>query len=210
MKNNFLTIILLPIFLNIAVLEAAPKKLNNSDEKKICKRGFFNPFKCKVISDKNNDVSIKSFLNEDVSNKDITVYTGQFDITDEVGDDETSLVGIEHKNPTLFKNTFLGKFSPVTGAFVTGKGAAYFYTGVQGQYNIGPLKVLPSFAPGYYQKGDGKEMGDVLEFKSEIRFGIDIFDNSHLGYSYSHISNNDWGSVNPGADNQSVTFSKKF
>ena len=34
--------------------------------------------------------------------------------------------------------------------------------------------------------------------------------NTNIGYSYSHISNNDWGSVNPGVDNQSITFSKNF
>jgi len=146
----------------------------------------------------------------DEGNKDITFYTGQFDITDNVGDDETSLFGIEHKNSNLFRNTFLGKFSPITGALVTGKGAAYVYTGVEGQYNIGPIKILPSFTPGYYEKGDGKDLGDVIEFKSEIKLGFDIFGDSKIGYSYSHISNNDWGSTNPGADNQSITFSKKF
>ena len=143
-------------------------------------------------------------------NKDITVYTGQFDITDQVGDDETTLFGIEHKNPELFRNTFLGKFSPVTGAFITGKNSTYFYTGVEAQYGIGPLKILPSFTPGYYDKGNGKDLGDELEFKSEIKVGLDIFENTKIGYSYSHISNNDWGEVNPGTDNQSISFSKKF
>ena len=142
--------------------------------------------------------------------KEVLFYTGQFDIKDEKGDDETSLFGLEHKNPNLFRDTLLGKFSPVTGAFVTGKGATYVYTGVEAQYNIGPLKILPSFTPGYYEQGGGKNMGDVLEFKSEIKLGLDVFDNSKIGYSYSHISNNDWGSTNPGSDNQSITFSKKF
>ena len=53
-------------------------------------------------------------------------------------------------------------------------------------------------------------MGDALEFKSEIKIGLDIFENTKFGCSYSHISNNDRGSVNPGSDNQSLTLSKKF
>ena len=93
---------------------------------------------------------------------------------------------------------------------MTGKSSVYLYTGIEGQYGIGPLKILPSFAPGYYEKGDGKDLGDVLEFKSEIKFGLDIFENSKLSYSYSHISNNDWGTTNPGTDNQQITFSKNF
>ena len=143
-------------------------------------------------------------------NKEILVYTGTFDVIDKEGDDQTSLFGIEHKNPNLFRNTFLGKFSPVSGGFMTGDSSVYLYTGIEGQYGIGRLKILPSFTPGFYEKGNGKDLGSALEFKSEIKLGFDIFENSKIGYSYSHISNNDLGEINPGTDNQQITFSKNF
>ena len=146
----------------------------------------------------------------DKGNNDISFYTGTFDVIDKEGDDQTTLFGIEHKNPNLFRNTFLGKFSPVSGGFITGDNSVYLYTGIEGQYGVGPLKILPSFTPGYYEKGSGKDLGDVLEFKSEIKVGLDIFKNSKISYSYSHISNNDWGNTNPGTDNQQITFSKNF
>ena len=146
----------------------------------------------------------------DETDTNLSFYTGTFDVIDKEGDDKTSLFGIEHKNPDLFRDTFLGKFKPVTGAFVTGKSSVYFYTGVEGQYDIGPIKILPSFTPGYYEKGDGKDLGSILEFKSELKVGLDIFENSKLSYSYSHISNNDWGESNPGTDNQHISFSKNF
>jgi len=104
----------------------------------------------------------------------------------------------------------LGKFSPVTGGFISGKSSVFLYTGVQALYDVGPIKIIPSFAPGYYQAGDGKDLGSVLEFKSEIRFDIDIFKNSKIGYSYSHVSNNDWGKINPGINNKQISFSKNF
>ena len=144
------------------------------------------------------------------SDNDISFFTGTFDIIDEEGDDQTNLFGIEHKNTNLFRDTFLGKFKPITGAFITGDKSIYLYTGVEGQYGIGPLKILPSFSPGYYEKGNGKDLGSFLEFKSEVKIGLDIFENSKLSYSYSHISNNDWGNINPGTDNQHITFSKNF
>ena len=146
----------------------------------------------------------------DEGNKEILVYTGTFDVIDKEGDDQTSLFGIEHKNPNLFRNTFLGKFSPVSGGFMTGDSSLYLYTGIEGQYGIGKLKILPSFTPGFYEKGNGKDLGSALEFKSEIKLGFDIFENSKIGYSYSHISNNDLGEINPGTDNQQITFSKNF
>ena len=146
----------------------------------------------------------------DTGNKEISVYTGTFDVIDKEGDDQTTLFGIEHRNPDLFRNTFLGKLSPVSGGFMTGDSSVYLYTGIEGQYGIGRLKILPSFTPGYYEKGDGKDLGSALEFKSEIKIGLDIFENSKLGYSYSHISNNEWGDRNPGTDNQQIIFSKNF
>ncbi len=151
-----------------------------------------------------------SSIQADENNIDLSFYTGTFDVIDEEGDDKTSLFGIEHKNPDLFRDTLLGKFKPVSGAFITGNSSIYLYTGIEGQYGIGPVKILPSFTPGIYEKGDGKDLGSVLEFKSEIKFGFDIFENSKLSYSYSHISNNDWGETNPGTDNQQITFSKNF
>ena len=151
-----------------------------------------------------------SSIQADESSSDLSFYTGTFDVIDEEGDDQTTLFGIEHKNPNLFRDTLLGKFKPISGAFITGNSSVYLYTGVEGQYGIGPLKILPSFSPGYYEKGDGKDLGSVLEFKSEIKIGLDIFENSKLIYSYSHLSNNDWGDTNPGTDNQQITFSKNF
>ena len=151
-----------------------------------------------------------NLVQAETGNKDVSLYTGTFDVIDKEGDDQTSLFGVEHRDPSLFRNTFLGKLSPVSGAFMTGKSSVYLYTGIEAQYGLGPLKILPSFTLGYYEKGDGKDLGSALEFKSEIKIGFDIFENSKIGYSYSHISNNDWGQTNPGTDNQQITFSKNF
>ena len=149
-------------------------------------------------------------ISAEETNNELSFYAGTFDLIDKEGDDQTTLIGVEHKNPELFRDTIFGKFSPVSGGFLTGKNSVYFYTGVEAQYGIGPLKILPSFTPGYYEKGSGKDLGSALEFKSEIKFGLDIFEDTKIGYSYSHISNNDWGETNPGTDNQQITFSKNF
>jgi lipid A 3-O-deacylase len=144
------------------------------------------------------------------NNTDLSIYTGTFDVIDKQNDHQTSLIGIEHRDNDLFRNTFLGKLSPITGAFITGDSALYFYTGVEASYSLGPIDIKPSFSPGYYEAGDGKDLGMALEFKSEIKLDINIFENSKLGYSYSHMSNNDWGETNPGSNNQSISFSQKF
>ena len=158
-------------------------------------------FATAVQSEESKDIGSKNKYN---------FYTGTFDVIDKEGDDKTSLIGLEHKNTNLFRNTFIGSFTPITGGFITGQSSTYLYTGIEGQYNIGPLKILPSFAPGYYEAGDGKNLGSALEFKSEIKFDVEIFKNTKIGYSYNHISNNDWGNINPGINNKQFSFSKIF
>ena len=146
----------------------------------------------------------------DENNTELSFYTGIFDTIDKEGDDKANLVGIEHRNNNLFRNTFLGKFSPITGAFITDKNSVLLYTGIEATYDVGPLSIKPSFSPGFYEAGDGKDLGSVLEFKSELRIDLNIFDDIKIGYAYSHVSNNDWGNINPGIDNQTITFSRNF
>ena len=156
-------------------------------------------------------VPIKSEAQENLKNdSEYSAYVGIFDIIDKEGDDKADLYGFEHNNPILFRDTLVGRFSPITGGFITDKNSVYLYTGVQAQYKLGPMSIVPSFAPGYYNAGNGKDLGMPLEFKSEIKVHFDILKNSKIGYSYGHISNNDWGSKNPGVNNQQITFSKNF
>ena len=100
--------------------------------------------------------------------------------------------------------------SPITGALITADNAGYIYTGVQAQYKLGNLNITPSFTPGLYHEGDGKDLGHILEFKSEVQISLDIFKNSELGFSYNHISNASLGDKNPGANSYMFNFFKKF
>ena len=144
------------------------------------------------------------------SETEYTFYSGIFDTIDKEKDDKATLYGFEHNNPVLFKDTFIGRFSPITGGFITDKDSFFLYTGVQLQYKAGPLNIIPSFAPGYYEKGNGKDLGMALEFQSKIKLSIDFFQDYKIGYSYSHISNNDWGTINPGVNNEIISLTKSF
>ena len=155
-------------------------------------------------------LSLLLFFTPVKSETEYTFYLGTFDTIDKEKDDKATLYGLEHNNPALFKDTFIGRFSPITGGFITNKNSIFIYTGVQAQYEIGPLKITPSFAPGYYEKGDGKDLGMALEFQSKIKLSFDFFKDTKIGYSYSHISNNDWGTINPGVNNETISFTKSF
>ena len=138
----------------------------------------------------------------------INFYTGMFDFSDDGL--RAGLFGMQHQNENLTRNSFLGTLSPITGFMITENKTGYVYTGVQAQYSIGNLNITPSFSPGLYGEGDGKDLGHVLEFKSELQLSLDLFSNSELGFSYNHISNASLSDKNPGANSYTFNFLKKF
>ena len=137
-----------------------------------------------------------------------SIYSGMFDFSDD--GKRSTLIGFQHQNENLNRNTFLGNISPVTGAMITADNAGYIYTGVQAQYKIGALNITPSFTPGLYHEGDGKDLGHLLEFKSEVQLSVDFSKSSKLGFSYNHISNASLGDKNPGANSYMFNFFKNF
>ena len=145
---------------------------------------------------------------ESFNEHEFNFYTGMFDFSDD--GQRAGLFGMQHQNENLTRNSFLGTLSPVTGFMITENNAGYIYTGVQAQYSIGNLNITPSFSPGLYGEGDGKDLGHVLEFKSELQLSLDLFSNSELGFSYNHISNASLGEKNPGANSYIFNFLKKF
>ena len=135
-------------------------------------------------------------------------YSGTFDFSDDGA--RSTLFGIQHQNENLYRDSFLGVLSPITGFMMTADNAKYAYTGVQAQYKIGALNIIPSFTPGLYGEGDGKDLGHIIEFKSELQLSIDLLQNTELGFSYNHLSNASLGDKNPGANSYMFNFFKTF
>ena len=155
--------------------------------------------------------SLPSFANSEdkqLNETELNFFTGMFDFSDTK--QASALLGFQHQNDNLFRNSFLGKISPITGGFFTEKSAFYLYTGAQAEYNLGLFKITPSFAPGFYNSGNGKDLGSILEFKSEIQMSLNLSDSTEFGMSYNHISNASLGTKNPGANSYMFNFLKKF
>ena len=136
-------------------------------------------------------------------------FIGNFDFSD---DKQAALLfGFQHQNVNLERNTFLGNASPITGGFITENSATYIYTGVEWNYALSDkLKFTPSFAPGIYNEGDGKDLGHILEFKTEVQVSYSFSESTYLGMSYNHISNESLGDKNPGANSYMFNLLKSF
>ncbi|MDA8918134.1 acyloxyacyl hydrolase [Candidatus Pelagibacter sp.] len=151
---------------------------------------------------------LSSVVSSEENNSKFNVYSGMFDFSD--AGKKSTLIGFQHQNEDLNRDTFLGNLSPITGALITADSAAYIYTGIQAQYKLGKINFTPSFTPGLYSKGNGKDLGHVIEFKSELQISLDLFSNSQLGFSYNHLSNASLGTKNPGANSYMFNFFKSF
>ena len=153
---------------------------------------------------------IISFLTVSFSNAENkwSFYTGMFDFSDD--GKRANLFGAEYINFNASKDIFLGNVQPVTGAMITADDAIYIYTGYQLTQKSNSTTFSPSFAVGYYDEGDGKDLGHEIEFKTQLQILFDISSNSELGISYNHISNASLGSKNPGANSYMFNFLKSF
>ena len=148
---------------------------------------------------------VKKNLNNE---HEFNIFTGMFDFSDD--GKRSQIIGFQHQNENLVRKSFLGTLSPVTGALITQDNATYFYTGVQAMYKVGAINITPSFTPGIYNQGDGKDLGHAVEFKSEVQLSLDLPKESQFGFSYNHISNASLGDKNPGANSYMFNFLKKF
>ena len=161
-------------------------------------------------------LAIISFVNilqaeekKTISEHQYNFYTGNFDFSDDK--QKAVLFGFQHQNENLERDTFLGIASPVTGAFITENSAAYIYTGVEWNYSLSDkLNLTPSFTPGIYHEGNGKDLGHAIEFKTELQANYSISEGTNLGLSYNHLSNASLGVKNPGANSYMFNFLKNF
>ena len=157
--------------------------------------------------------SLSTFANAEdktpeVNETELNFFTGMFDFSDDK--QASGIIGLQHQNDDLYRKSFLGNLSPITGGFITEKNAMYFYTGAQAEYDLGLITITPSFAPGYYNSGNGKDLGSALEFKTEVQMSLNLSDSTEFGMSYNHISNASLGDKNPGANSYMINFLKQF
>jgi hypothetical protein len=157
--------------------------------------------------------SLSTFVNAEdktpeVNETELNFFTGMFDFSDDK--QASGIIGLQHQKDDLYRKSFLGNLSPITGGFITEKSAMYFYTGAQAEYDLGLITITPSFAPGYYNSGNGKDLGSALEFKTEVQMSLNLSDSTEFGMSYNHISNASLGDKNPGANSYMINFLKQF
>jgi len=95
----------------------------------------------------------------------------------------------------------VGGVRPWIALAATSDGSFYATSGLLVDINFGENWVLtPSVGAGGYHRGNGKDMGSVLQFRVQGDLAYVFDDGSRLALSVSHLSNARTSSQNPGAE----------
>ena len=131
---------------------------------------------------------------------------GQFDVNDTV---DSSELRFEY----LYGNNFLKNnydLKPFLGVMRNGDHGKYIYSGLRKDIGISEKWFFtPSFALGYYDRGDSKDLGYNLEFRSQIEFSYKL-KSSRIGFNINHISNASIGDTNPGTESATISIIRPF
>ncbi len=149
----------------------------------ICSLFLCIPF-CSVFSEKEKTHTLNLLY----------VGTGIYDI---IHDPHNALAQVEYRS-FIKKHTYL---RPLTGIMITDKASFYLYTGIAGDIFFSKSVVLtPSFAPGLYFQGKGKDLHFPLEFRSSLEIAYVFSNQGRLGTQFYHMSNASLGHKNPGVE----------
>ena len=66
--------------------------------------------------------------------------------------------------------------------------------------------VAPGFAITLYEQGDGKDLGQPLEFRSSLEVGRRVSEKLRVGLIFYHLSNASMRPVNPGSNSLVLSF----
>jgi lipid A 3-O-deacylase len=93
------------------------------------------------------------------------------------------------------------------GVMLSPQGQAYAYGGIHTSLSLPwALQLRPSLAAGLYSRGQGRELGSPLEFRSALSVERSVGE-VRLGLYVYHLSNAGLGALNPGLEGIGLGFS---
>ena len=148
------------------------------------------------------------FFHLNLSANSFSIFGGSYDYDD---DNTSTLFGLNyHLSDNAFSFFNLIDLNPVIGGFVTAKSASMFYSGFETNIGQDSIYLNLSSSAGIYSNGDGKDLGNDLQFKSEVNLFYRLGKSSSIGLGSHHISNAGLATVNPGTNNYYLIYNRNF
>lgn len=130
----------------------------------------------------------------------ISFYGGVYDVND---NETAGQFNIEYRS-----NWDKFYVKPFAGVMATTDAAYYGYGGFLLDVYFGHRIVFtPNVAVGLYEKGNGKDLGSAIEFRSGVELAYRFDNRMRLGFAFHHISNAHITAKNPGTELATVVLS---
>ena len=147
-------------------------------------------------------------FNQNILANSLSIFGGSYDYDD---DNTSNLIGLNyHITQNDFNILNIMDINPVVGLFVTAKSASMLYSGLETNLGGDDIFLNLSSSAGLYSNGDGKDLGNTLQFKSEINLFYSLSKTTRIGLGSHHISNAGISSVNPGVNNYYLILNRDF
>ena len=147
-------------------------------------------------------------FNQNILANSLSIFGGSYDYDD---DNTSNLIGLNyHLTQNDFNILNIMDINPVVGLFVTAKSASMLYSGFETNLGGDSIFLNLSSSAGLYNNGDGKDLGNTLQFKSEINLFYSLSKTTRIGLGSHHISNAGISSVNPGVNNYYLILNRDF
>ncbi len=142
---------------------------------------------------------------EDTAHYDLLAFAiGYYDIHD---DKEAADFRIEYR----FGEPIIYELRTWLGLEVTSDGAVFGLGGLLYDFEFADkYHFVPSFGTGLYADGGGKDLGNTVQFRTQLELQYEFDNKNHISIAASHISNADLGDFNPGSEVISVYYSIPF
>jgi lipid A 3-O-deacylase len=108
---------------------------------------------------------------------------------------------VEYRSPSL-----TGGLRAVAATLATSDGSLFVGTGFAYEVRLGAWDVTPTFVPGVYRHGEGRDLGYPLEFRSQLELGRRLSGGGRVAVAMSHLSNAGLGSSNPGQESLTISY----
>jgi len=102
---------------------------------------------------------------------------------------------------------FWRNFRPLAGYMTSADDAHYFYGGVVSDFYLTDSIIFSlQSGIGYYEEGDGKDLGHEIEFKSAAEIAWQFSNRARLGLQLYHLSNAGIDRKNPGTEILGISY----
>ena len=124
----------------------------------------------------------------------LSLSAGYYDISD-------NEEAVDFRAEYRWGEPLLWQIKPFLGVEATSDGAVYGLGGLLLDWGVAPhFYITPGIGAGLYHDGDGKDLGHVVEFRSQIEAAYEFENASRFSLGFSHISNAGLDDRNPGTE----------